>query len=154
MTDGLDGMVTFPLILNFLFLFIVSIWEKNIIISYITICMIGILLGFLYFNINKAAIFMSDCGAIFLGVLLGSLYVFLKVEFFLVIVGGVFVVNILSSFLQVVSIKWRKKKIFRMAPIHHHFELLGYKETTVVFYVWWWSILLFFLGVGLFFIKI
>lgn len=97
---------------------------------------------------------MSDCGAIFLGVLLGSLYVFLKVEFFLVIVGGVFVVNILSSFLQVVSIKWRKKKIFRMAPIHHHFELLGYKETTVVFYVWWWSILLFFLGVGLFFIKI
>ena len=153
MTDGLDGMVTFPLILNFLFLFIVSVVQNNIKISYLSISMIGVLLGFLYFNINKAKIFMSDCGAIFLGTFLGSLYVILKVEFFLPIVGMIFLINVLSSFIQVVSIKFFKKKIFLMAPLHHHFELLGYKETTVVFYVWWWSILFFFIGVGLFFIK-
>lgn len=154
MTDGLDGMVTFPLILNFLFLFIVSIVKKQILISYISICMVGILLGFLYFNINKAKIFMSDCGAIFLGVFLGTLYVLLKVEFFLPIVGIIFVINIITSFLQVVSIRFFKKKIFKMAPIHHHYELLAYKETTIVFYVWWWSIIFFLIGVGLFFIKI
>jgi phospho-N-acetylmuramoyl-pentapeptide-transferase len=153
MTDGLDGMVTFPLILNFLFLFIVSVVKNEIHISYICICMIGILLGFLYFNINKARIFMSDCGAIFLGGFLGTLYVLLKVEFFLPIVGIVFVVNVITSFIQVTSIKYFKKKIFLMAPLHHHFELLGVKETTIVFYVWWWSLLFFFIGVGVFFIK-
>lgn len=153
MTDGLDGMVSFPLILNFIFLFIVSIFQKQKAISYISICMIGILLGFLYFNINKAKIFMSDCGAIFLGGLVGSLYVLLKVEFFLLIVGGIFVINVLTSFIQVMAIKFFKKKIFLMAPLHHHFELLGFKETTIVLYTWWWSMLFFFIGLGLFFMK-
>lgn len=151
MTDGLDGLVSFPLISNFIFLFIVSLIKKDLQMLSILVSITGILLGFLYFNISKAKVFMSDCGAIFLGVLLSTLYTLLKVECYFLIVGGIFAINVISSFLQVISIKFFKKKIFKMAPLHHHFELLGFQENTIVFYVWWWSIIL--LILGLFFFK-
>ena len=148
MTDGLDGMVTFPLITNLLFISIVSFIMGNNQIFIFSGSLLGVLMGFLYMNINKAKIFMGDSGSVFLGMLLASLFIFLRIEFFLLITGIIFVVNILSSFIQVISIKYYQKPIFKMAPIHHHFELLGHKETSIVFYVWWWS--LFFLFVGLF----
>lgn len=145
-TDGLDGMVSFPLIMNFIFLSIVAICYGKYEFFIICITMIGILLSFLFFNMNKAKIFMSDCGSIFSGMLLSTLYILLKVEIFLLIVGGIFAINIISTTLQVYFIRTYKKKLFLMAPLHHHFELLGFQETTIVFYVWWFSIIFFIIG--------
>jgi len=152
MTDGLDGMVTFPLITNILFISIVSFFTAHREIFIFSGSILGVLMGFLYMNIHKAKIFMGDSGSVFLGMLLASLFILLRIEFFLLITGMVFVVNILSSFLQVVSIRYYKKPIFKMAPIHHHFELLGHKETSIVFYVWWWSLIFLFLGLFIWFL--
>ncbi len=145
-SDGLDGMISFPLIMNFIFLSIVSIFLKNY--EYLIICVvtIGFLLSFLFFNINKAKIFMSECGSILCGTLLLSLYFLLKVELFLWIFAALFAINIISTTLQVIAIRIYKKKIFKMAPLHHHFELSGFSETTIVFYVWLISLLLFIVG--------
>jgi phospho-N-acetylmuramoyl-pentapeptide-transferase len=104
---------------------------------------VGASLGFLWYNANPAQIFMGDVGSLALGSALGTLSVLLKREVILVIVGGVFVVETLSVVLQVGSYKLRnKKRIFRMAPIHHHFELLGWPENQVVVRFWLLGILL------------
>jgi phospho-N-acetylmuramoyl-pentapeptide-transferase len=152
MTDGLDGMVTFPLILNGLFISIVACFscgKTNLLL--LSGGFTGALMGFLYMNINKAKIFMGDCGSVFLGMLLASMFMLLKLECFFLITGVIFAVNLISSFLQIISLTFFKKRIFKMAPLHHHFELLGHKETTIVFYVWWWSIVAFAVGIGLYF---
>jgi phospho-N-acetylmuramoyl-pentapeptide-transferase len=145
-SDGLDGMVSFPLIMNFIFLSIVSIFVKKYEYLIISVVSIGFLLSFLFFNINRAKIFMSDCGAVLCGMLMASLYILLKVELFMFIVGGLFAVNVFTIVLQVIAIKFYKKKIFKMAPLHHHFELLGFQETTIVFYVWLISLILLICG--------
>lgn len=150
-TDGLDGMVTFPLILNFFFLAIASFVNHNNQVFALTGGIIAILMGFLFMNINKAKIFMSDSGSIFLGMLLGSLFILLRMEFFFLITGMIFAINVFVSFIQVTAINIFKKKVFKMAPLHHHFELSGYSETTIVFYTWWFSLLCFFLAIGAFF---
>jgi phospho-N-acetylmuramoyl-pentapeptide-transferase len=99
--------------------------------------LIGASLGFLWFNATPAQIFMGDTGALALGGALGTLAVLLKKEFLLVLLGGVFVAEVLSVVIQVISYKWRGKRVFRMAPLHHHFELAGWKESKVVtrFYI-------------------
>lgn len=97
---------------------------------------IGAALGFLWFNSNPAQVFMGDTGALALGGALGSIAILLKKELLLVIVGGVFVIEALSVMLQVGSYKLRGKRIFRMAPIHHHFELGGWAEQKVVIRFW------------------
>jgi phospho-N-acetylmuramoyl-pentapeptide-transferase len=104
--------------------------------------MVGASVGFLWYNCNPAQIFMGDVGSLSLGGALGTIAVLTKNEFLFVIVGGVFVMEALSVILQVGSYKLRKKRIFKMAPIHHHFELLGWPEPKVIVRFWIISIIL------------
>jgi len=98
---------------------------------------VGAALGFLWFNSNPAQVFMGDTGSLALGGALGAVAILVKKELFLVIVGGVFVIEALSVIIQVLSYKYRGgKRIFKMAPIHHHFELLGWPESKVVVRFW------------------
>jgi len=98
---------------------------------------IGAALGFLWFNSHPAEVFMGDTGSLALGGALGSIAILLKKELLLVIVGGVFVIEVLSVIIQVLSYKYRGgKRVFKMAPIHHHFELSGWPESKVVVRFW------------------
>lgn len=105
-------------------------------------------MGFLWFNSHPAQVFMGDVGSLSLGGALGTVAVFTKKEFLLLIVGGVFVIEALSVILQVGSYKLRKKRIFRMAPLHHHFQLAGLSESKVVIRFWIVSIILSLLGLS------
>jgi phospho-N-acetylmuramoyl-pentapeptide-transferase len=98
---------------------------------------VGAALGFLWFNSHPAQVFMGDTGALAIGGALGAIAILIKKELLLVIVGGVFVIEVLSVIIQVLSYKHRGgKRVFRMAPIHHHFELLGWSESKVVIRFW------------------
>ena len=97
---------------------------------------IGASMGFLWFNAPPAQVFMGDTGALALGGALGAIAILIKKELLLVIVGGVFVAEALSVILQVVSFRLRAKRIFKMAPLHHHFELMGWNESKVVVRFW------------------
>jgi len=97
---------------------------------------VGASLGFLWFNFHPARIFMGDTGALALGGALGTVAILTKTEILLVIIGGVFVIEVLSVIIQVGSYKLRKKRVFKMAPIHHHFELKGWAEEKVVIRFW------------------
>ena len=108
--------------------------------------MVGAGLGFLWFNAHPAQVFMGDVGALALGAMLGTIAVMTRQEIAFAIMGGLFVAEAVSVILQVGSYKLRKKRIFRMAPLHHHFEEIGWKETQVVVRFWIIAILLVILG--------
>ena len=114
---------------------------------------IGAGLGFLWYNTHPAQVFMGDTGALALGGILGALAILLKKEILLVIVGGVFVAEALSVILQVSSFKLRGKRIFKMAPLHHHFELSGWHESKVVVRFWIVGVLLALLTLSTFKIR-
>jgi phospho-N-acetylmuramoyl-pentapeptide-transferase len=97
---------------------------------------IGASLGFLWFNSHPADVFMGDTGALALGGSLGLVAILIKKELLLVIVGGVFVAEAFSVIIQVLFYKWKRVRVFKMAPLHHHFELLGWKEPKVVVRLW------------------
>jgi phospho-N-acetylmuramoyl-pentapeptide-transferase len=103
---------------------------------------IGSGLGFLWYNGYPAQIFMGDTGSLFLGGVLGLVAVIIKQELILLVVGGLFVVEVLSVLLQVYSYQFRGKRIFKMAPLHHHFELAGWHEPKVVVRFWIISVVL------------
>src|SRR5262249_14281261 len=109
---------------------------------------VGAGLGFLWFNAPPAAIFMGDTGSLALGGMLGAIAVTTKHEIVLAIVGGLFVVEALSVIVQVASFKLTGKRIFRMAPIHHHFEALGWTEAQVVIRFWIIAVLLALIGLS------
>ena len=98
--------------------------------------MVGASLGFLWYNAHPAEVFMGDVGSLALGGAIGTVAVMIKQELLLPFIGGVFVIEALSVILQVASYKMRKKRIFKMAPIHHHFELLGWSESKVIVRFW------------------
>ena len=104
--------------------------------------MVGASLGFLWFNSYPAQVFMGDVGSLSLGGALGTLAIITKQEILLVLVGGVFVVEALSVIFQVGSFKLRGKRIFKMAPLHHHFELDGWAEPKIIVRFWIISIIL------------
>jgi phospho-N-acetylmuramoyl-pentapeptide-transferase len=110
--------------------------------------LIGAGLGFLWFNAPPAQIFMGDTGSLALGGLIGTIAVAIKHEFVLVIVGGLFVVEALSVIVQVASFKLTGKRVFRMAPIHHHFEQLGWTEPQIVIRFWIVSFVLALVGLS------
>jgi len=97
---------------------------------------LGAALGFLWFNAHPAEVFMGDTGSLALGGALGTLAILIKKELLLVLVGGVFVAEALSVILQVGFFKWKRKRIFKMAPLHHHFEIMGWQESKVVVRFW------------------
>ncbi|MCL7705655.1 phospho-N-acetylmuramoyl-pentapeptide-transferase, partial [Enterobacter kobei] len=109
---------------------------------------VGAGLGFLWFNTYPAQVFMGDVGSLALGGALGIIAVLLRQEFLLVIMGGVFVVETLSVILQVGSFKLRGQRIFRMAPIHHHYELKGWPEPRVIVRFWIISLMLVLIGLA------
>ncbi|MGZ4808487.1 MAG: phospho-N-acetylmuramoyl-pentapeptide-transferase, partial [Thermoanaerobaculia bacterium] len=98
--------------------------------------MVGASLGFLWFNAHPAEIFMGDVGSLALGGAIGCLAVMIKQELLLVLVGGLFVVEALSVIIQVASFKLTGRRVFKMSPLHHHFELSGWRETKVVVRFW------------------
>ena len=110
--------------------------------------MVGACIGFLWYNANPAKVFMGDTGSLALGGALGTIAILLKKEIWLIIIGGVFLAETLSVMIQVVYFKYTKKKsgkgkrFFKMAPLHHHFELLGWNENHVVVRFWIIGILL------------
>jgi phospho-N-acetylmuramoyl-pentapeptide-transferase len=110
--------------------------------------MVGASLGFLWFNSHPAEIFMGDVGSMALGGALGTIALLIKQEFLLVIVGGLFVLEATSVILQVGSYKLRGRRIFRMAPLHHHFELAGWSETKVVIRFWIIAVIFALLGLA------
>ncbi len=151
LTDGLDGLAIGPIIISAAGLAVFSYVTGHAeISSYLLIphlenageltvfssCMIGAGVGFLWYNSYPAQIFMGDVGALSLGGALGTIAVLTKNEFLFLILGGVFVVEALSVIIQVVSYKLRKKRVFKMAPIHHHFELMGWAEPKVIVRFW------------------
>ncbi len=111
-------------------------------LSVICGALIGAGLGFLWFNAPPAMIFMGDTGSLALGGCLGTIAVAAKHEIVLAIVGGLFVLETLSVIIQVASYKWTGKRVFRMAPLHHHYEQKGWKESTVVIRFWIIAVLL------------
>jgi phospho-N-acetylmuramoyl-pentapeptide-transferase len=96
----------------------------------------GASMGFLWYNAHPAEVFMGDVGSLALGGAIGTIAVVIRQELLLVSIGGIFVVEALSVMIQVVSFRLRGKRVFRMAPIHHHFELLGWKESKVIIRFW------------------
>ncbi|MGL5433829.1 MAG: phospho-N-acetylmuramoyl-pentapeptide-transferase [Lachnospiraceae bacterium] len=131
-TDGLDGLCTSVTILVATFLTIITIGEDSG-ISPITGAVVGSLLGFLLFNVYPAKVFMGDTGSLALGGFVAASAFMMQMPFFIPIIGLIYLVEVLSVIMQVGYFKLtRGKRIFRMAPIHHHFELSGWSETRVV----------------------
>jgi phospho-N-acetylmuramoyl-pentapeptide-transferase len=110
--------------------------------------MMGAGLGFLWFNAPPAAIFMGDTGSLALGGMLGAIAVATKHEIVLAIIGGIFVMEALSVIIQVASFKLTGRRVFRMAPIHHHFEQLGWTESQVVIRFWIIAVVLALIGLS------
>ena len=163
LTDGLDGLATVPVILVAACFAFISYVAGNIVFSnYLQIpyiegtgeisifcgAIIGSCLGFLWFNAPPAKIFMGDTGSLSLGGSLGAIGIITKHEIVLAITGGLFVLEAVSVMVQVISFKLTGKRIFKMAPIHHHFEKKGWPESTVVIRFWIISIILAMIGLA------
>ncbi|MBF0216523.1 MAG: phospho-N-acetylmuramoyl-pentapeptide-transferase [Candidatus Omnitrophica bacterium] len=151
LTDGLDGLAIGCMIFVSLTYALMSYIAGNAVVSgYLNVfylpgageltpfcgAMVGAGLGFLWFNSHPASVFMGDTGSLSLGGTIAIISVFLKKEFLLLLVGGIFVVESLSVILQVASFKLRGKRIFLMAPIHHHFQLKGWPESKITIRFW------------------
>ncbi len=157
LTDGLDGLAIGPMIIAAAtFLLLAYLVGNAKLSSYLQItgvqgageltilcgAMVGAGLGFLWFNSYPAQVFMGDVGSLSLGGALGTIAVITKNEFVLVIVGGIFVIEALSVIVQVISFRYWGRRVFRMAPIHHHFELKGWAEPKIIVRFWIISIVL------------
>jgi phospho-N-acetylmuramoyl-pentapeptide-transferase len=151
LTDGLDGLAIVPVMIVAGCFALITYLVGNVIFSnYLQLhyipgsgelavfcsALVGASLGFLWFNAPPAKVFMGDTGSLSLGGALGTIAVITKHEFVLAIIGGLFVMEALSVIIQVVSYKTRGKRLFKMAPVHHHFEKIGWSEPTVVIRFW------------------
>src|ERR1043165_4534710 len=151
LTDGLDGLAIGPVIMaSAVFGLIAYVVGNTILTNYLYLhhvprsgelavllaALIGAGLGFLWFNAPPAMVFMGDTGSLAIGGALGAVAVVTKHEIVLAIVGGLFVLETVSVIVQVLSFKWTGRRVFRMAPLHHHFEQKGWAEPTIVFRFW------------------
>ena len=163
LTDGLDGLAIVPVMIAAATFGLIAYLVGNAkFASYLQIhhvpgtgelavicgALIGAGLGFLWFNAPPAMIFMGDTGSLALGGALGAIAVAVKHEIVLAIVGGLFVLETMSVIIQVLSFKWTGKRVFRMAPLHHHYEQKGWKESTVVIRFWIISVVLALIGLA------
>ena len=136
LSDGLDGLATGLSMIAIAPFIIFSIMTKDYVLASYATAMVGALLGFMMFNYHPAKIFMGDVGSLGLGGFLAVLAILTKQELLLILVGGVFLMETLSVIIQVTSFKLRGKRVFKMAPIHHHFEMLGWSEQQVTISFW------------------
>ena len=163
LTDGLDGLAIVPVMIAAGSFLVIAYLVGNIQFSnYLQInyvagtgelaillgALIGAGLGFLWFNAPPAMVFMGDTGSLALGGVLGATAVAVKHEIVLAIVGGLFVMEAVSVMVQVISFKTTGKRVFRMAPIHHHFEQLGWREPTIVIRFWIIAVVLALVGLS------
>ena len=167
LTDGLDGLAIMPVVLvaaglgvfaylsgdlrfaNYLHIPYIKYTSELVIICS---AMVGAGLAFLWFNAHPAQIFMGDVGALALGAMLGTIAVMVRQEIVFAIMGGVFVMEAISVFLQIGSLRMRNKRVFLMAPLHHHYEKKGWRETQVV--IRFWIITIFLVVLGLMTLKL
>ncbi len=151
LTDGLDGLAAVPSIFSLITFLIFSYFMGNAIFSkylflpfeygigeavILIAALIGAILGFLWYNANPAQIFMGDSGSLSIGAILGYFAILTKTEILLLLIGFVFIMETISVILQVGSFKTRGKRIFKMAPIHHHFEIVGWSENQITIRFW------------------
>ncbi|MDP4536489.1 phospho-N-acetylmuramoyl-pentapeptide-transferase [Alkalimonas collagenimarina] len=163
LTDGLDGLAIVPVIMVSGAFAIIAYASGNVVFSsylnipylphtseLVVLCsaLIGAGLGFLWFNTYPAQVFMGDVGSLALGAVLGVIAILVRQELILFIMGGVFVMETLSVILQVGSYKLRGQRIFRMAPIHHHYELKGWPEPRVIVRFWILSVMFVLIGLA------
>jgi phospho-N-acetylmuramoyl-pentapeptide-transferase len=157
LTDGLDGLaIGCTLIASAALTAVTYITGHRVLSDYLDIqflpdvaeltifcgSMVGASLGFLWYNAHPAEVFMGDVGSLALGGAIGTISVVIKQELLLIFIGGVFVAEGLSVMIQVVSFKTRGKRVFKMAPLHHHFELIGWSESKVIIRFWIASLIL------------
>jgi phospho-N-acetylmuramoyl-pentapeptide-transferase len=137
LTDGLDGLLAGITLIIMIFFTVIAVtraeWDY---IRVFSTTVAGGCLGFLMFNSHPARVFMGDTGSLALGGAVAATAIMLKMPFIILIVGAIYVIEALSVIIQVVSFKLRGKRVFKMAPIHHHFEMIGWKETKVVSVFW------------------
>ena len=136
LTDGLDGLCTGTSVIAYMAFGMIAVAQQQMDIALFCFIVVGALLGFLVFNLNPAKVFMGDTGSLALGGVLAAISILLKQELVLVIIGLVFVIETLSVMIQVAYFKKTRKRIFKMAPIHHHFEMCGWSEWKVVTILW------------------
>jgi phospho-N-acetylmuramoyl-pentapeptide-transferase len=170
LADGLDGLATGATILVLAAYVLIGIWQERndcsnflspqcyairdpLDIAVVAAAVLGACFGFLWWNAPPARIFMGDTGSLALGGALAGLAVCTKTQLLLVILGGLFVIITLSVVIQVGSFKLTGKRVFRMAPLQHHFELLGWAETTIVIRFWMVAGLCIALGLGIFYVE-
>lgn len=153
LTDGLDGLATGISAIAGAAFAVVGLLVGSLSVIFFGIVVSAVCLGFLYFNANPAKVFMGDTGSLALGGAFAGMAIATKTELLLIVIGFVFVVEALSVILQVASFKTRGVRIFRMSPIHHHFELGGWSERKVVYVFWAVSLVMALLGIALISMK-
>ncbi|KAB7669263.1 phospho-N-acetylmuramoyl-pentapeptide-transferase [Bacillus sp. B1-b2] len=148
LTDGLDGLVSGTAAIAF-GAFAILAWSQSLFeISIFSVAIVGAVLGFLVFNAHPAKVFMGDTGSLALGGAIAAIAILTKLEILLILIGGVFVIETLSVILQVISFKSTGRRIFRMSPLHHHYELVGWSEWRVA--VTFWTVGLLFAALGIY----
>ena len=161
LTDGLDGLAAGSSTFCFAVLAIMGYWEfrhyaiygvaSALDLALWAVALAGACLGFLWWNAAPAKIYMGDTGSLSIGAGLAAICLLMNLDLILVIIGGLFVIETLSVIIQVVSFRTFGRRVFKMAPVHHHFELLGWPETTVIVRFWILAGLFSALGLGLFY---
>jgi phospho-N-acetylmuramoyl-pentapeptide-transferase len=161
LTDGLDGLAAGSATFCFGVLSIIGYWQfrhfpiyhlhSSLDLGLVAVGLVGACLGFLWWNAAPARIIMGDTGSLAIGTGLGALCLLMDLDLLLVIIGGLFVAETASVILQVLSFRLFGRRVFRMAPFHHHFELRGWPETTVIIRFWILAGLLAMLGLGIFY---
>lgn len=142
LTDGLDGLAAGITSISSITFSIITFYQGKIGLAVFCMALAGACLGFSWFNSHPAQVFMGDMGSLALGGALAAVAVLTRTEFFLPIIGGIFVLEALSVIIQVISFKLTGRRIFRMSPIHHHFELEGWEEAKIVVRFWLMTIVL------------
>jgi len=146
-TDGLDGLLSGTSAVAFGAFAVIAMMRTEHEAAFFSAAMIGAVLGFLVYNAHPAKVFMGDTGSLGIGGGIVAVAALTKTELLLLLIGGVFVVEVLSVIIQVVSFKTRGKRVFKMSPIHHHFELVGWSEWRVVITFWLTGLVLAGLGI-------
>lgn len=148
LTDGLDGLLSGTAAIAF-GAFAVLAWNQSQYdVAIFSVAVVGAVLGFLVFNAHPAKVFMGDTGSLALGGAIVTIAILTKLEILLVLIGGVFVIETLSVIIQVISFKTTGKRVFKMSPLHHHYELVGWSEWRVV--VTFWTVGLLFAVLGIY----
>jgi phospho-N-acetylmuramoyl-pentapeptide-transferase len=132
LTDGVDGLATSVTSVVCVFMAVIAYMCGNLDVAVLSLILLGGCLGFFVFNRHPAKVFMGDTGSLFLGGAVCAMALSLKMPVYLVIIGGVYVIETLSVIIQVASFKLTGKRVFKMSPVHHHFEMSGFSENKIV----------------------